>query len=171
MDNIIAFSAAIEELQRNIHRLKGKAMRTFGLGISDLNCLITLKRNPDGLTSTELSRHCRLDKALISRTVRKLIEKGAIAYEQPRFVEVEDPKSEGGVIRRGAYRIRLRLTKLGEEMTQELYHVAADAATFAIHSIDPGEVALFLSTLEKVGANFQEYVDQHGVNIDDEESL
>ena len=75
MENAIIFSSTIEEIQKNIQRLKTQSMRQAGLGISDMSCLMMLKKHPEGLSSTELSRHCHLDKALISRTVQKLLKK------------------------------------------------------------------------------------------------
>ncbi|MBQ7337557.1 MAG: MarR family transcriptional regulator [Clostridia bacterium] len=159
MDNMIQFSTTMEELHKNVYRLRSKAMKHFGLGISDLTCLMMLKKNPEGLTSTELSRECRIDKALISRTVRKLTEMGVIAYAHPRLPETTEKDSEqSNIIRRGAYRVRLKLTEAGVKMSDDLFKVAGNAASYSMQGMDDAEIAAFMCTLEKINEKFKEYM-------------
>lgn len=157
MDNAIVFSSTIEEIQRNIQRLKTRSMRAVGLGLSDMNCLMMLKKHPEGLNSTELSRHCHLDKALISRTVQKLLKKGIVDYEHPRLPADLAPVEEG-VVRRGAYRVPLRLTDEGQQLAQSLYGVAGEAASYVAQDISAEEMSIFFRTLEKVGSNLKEFL-------------
>lgn len=163
MNNICVFSSSVEELQKNIHYVKSQAMKVYGLGTSDLNCLIMLKKFPEGLTSTELSNACRVDKALISRTVKKLIEEEIIVYAQPRIpAPTASEESSLKTNRRGAYRIRLILTPKGEQMAKELYNIANKAITAVMEEIDPDELEAFFTTLEKVSKKFNRYVEQQG---------
>jgi DNA-binding MarR family transcriptional regulator len=164
MDNAIIFSSTIEEIQKNIQRLKTQSMRRAGLGISDMSCLMMLKKHPEGLSSTELSRHCHLDKALISRTVQKLIKKEVIAYDYPRLPAIREPDPEG-VVRRGAYRVPLHLTEEGAKLTDELYGVAAAAATYIAEHIDEQDMAVFYRTLDKVSQNLKDFLASR--NIED----
>ena len=157
MENVIIFSSTIEEIQKNIQRLKTQSMRKAGLGISDMSCLMMLKKHPEGLSSTELSRHCRLDKALISRTVQKLLKKELIAYDYPRLPAIREPDPEG-VVRRGAYRVPLHLTEEGERLTRELYDVASAAAAYITDHIDSQEMTDFYRTLDKVSQNLKDYM-------------
>ena len=159
MDNFFIFSSAAEELQRNIQRLKSKSMKLFGLGSSDLACMMTLKQKPEGLTSTELSRECRVDKALVSRTVKKLLEMKIIAYETPRLPKSSAEDVKKGILRRGAYRIRLRLTERGDNMVKSLYNIAGKAAAYATDDIDAAEMNKFIQTLITINERFRHYAE------------
>ena len=163
MEQLQELSITVEELQKSILRLRSKAMKRHGLGVSDMSCLMMLKQSPAGLTSTELSRQCHVDKALISRTVKKLTERGIIAYVTPRITAATAAEEDGEhpVQRRGAYRIRLRLTELGEKMVQELYDVAGAASAYASQDISDTEMYSFMCTLQKVNVRFKEYVEAH----------
>ena len=166
MNNICAFSSSVEELQKNIHYVKSQAMKAYGLGTSDLNCLMMLKKFPEGLTSTELSNACRVDKALISRTVKKLIGEDVIIYAQPRLPAPTVPEDTPlKTVRRGAYRVRLILTEKGEQMAKELCTVANKAITSVMQGIDSDELMSFFNTLEKVSKRFSDYVDQQGETV------
>ncbi len=170
MDNTrYIFSSTAEELQKNIHRLKSTAMRQFGLGTSDLACMIELKHTPQGLTSTELSRVCHVDKALISRTVKKLISMNLLVYETPRIVrnEESDPdtaETDGNAenpkkpVRRGAYRIRLQLTEAGEKMADRICNIASEAAAYATQTISDCEMERFNATLSEINERFKQYM-------------
>ena len=169
MENVIIFSSTIEEIQKNIQRLKTKSMRNAGLGISDMNCLMMLKKHTEGLSSTELSRNCHLDKALISRTVQKLLKKELIAYDYPRLPLNADPV-EDGVVRRGAYRVPLHLTEEGEKLTRELYDIAGGAAKYIADHIDEAEMGAFYNTLEKISQNLKEYMVGIGSENDEDDA-
>jgi DNA-binding MarR family transcriptional regulator len=159
MNNFYIFSSAAEELQRNIQRLKSKSMKLYGLGSSDMACIMTLKQNPDGLTSTELSRECHVDKALVSRTVKKLLEMNIIAYETPRLPKFSAEDKKKGILRRGAYRIRLKLTEQGNDMVDNLYDIAAKAAAYATDDIDAAEMNKFIQTLTAINERFRNYTE------------
>lgn len=164
MDHARFFSTSLEELQKNIHHLKAQAMRAYGLGASDLNCLMMLKKYPDGLTSTELSSECRVDKALISRTVKKLIGEKIIVYAHPRLPAPTVPSdSEPKTGRRGAYRVRLILTEKGEQVAQALYDVTKKAISSVMEGLNEADLTVFLSVLENLSQKLSDYMDQSHV--------
>lgn len=162
MDNMMVFSTVFEEIQKNILHLRSQAMKRFGLGISDMACLMTI-RNSGGMTSTELSRACKVDKALISRSVNKLLEQNVIAYERPRMpISEAAARTQIKTQRRGAYRVKLILTEYGKQITRCFFDVSMLAANRATAGITEEEMAAFLETLQRINENFRAYMEQHG---------
>lgn len=161
MDNMTIFSATVEEMQKSIRRLKSRTMKQLGIGTSDLSCLMVLAKNPGGLTSTELSRVCDVDKALISRSVKKLQAMDLITYIRPRIpttlAECEDP----AIVRRGSYRVQLILTPHGAEVMELLYGVTKAASAAALADLEEPRRQMFLEALihvnERLGGFVREY--------------
>jgi DNA-binding MarR family transcriptional regulator len=118
-------------------------------------CLWVLGKYPDGLTATELSHECCLDKALISRAIKKLADMGAVFYDRP------EEKGDGcRSHRRRNYRIRLKLSHSGADMSQELVGVADAAAASARHGLDGHELEQLCQSLAKLNENLKEYLQQ-----------
>lgn len=165
MDNMIVLSATFEEIQKNILCLRSRTMKHFGLGISDMACLMNIKK-AGGMTSTELSRSCRVDKALVSRSVKKLLDQDIITYERPRM-PVSEAASRVNVKthRRGAYRVKLVLTEYGEKLTRHFYDVSMLAASEATAGLPREEMSAFLATLQRIRDNFKEYMDRLGEEL------
>ena len=159
MDNMNVLSAAYEEMHQNSLRLRSRTMKRYGLGISDLACLMTIKTS-GGMTSTELSRACRVDKALVSRSIKKLLELNIISYAKPRMPISEAAARIEVKTRRGAYRVKLILTEYGEEITRRFFDVSLQAAQNATQGISEEEMAVFNTTLQRLNENFRDYMEQ-----------
>ena len=160
MDNMNVLSAAYEEMHQNSLRLRSRTMKRYGLGISDLACLMTIKTS-GGMTSTELSRACRVDKALVSRSIKKLLELNIISYAKPRMpISEAAARIEVKTRRRGAYRVKLILTEYGEEITRRFFDVSLQAAQNATQGISEEEMAAFNTTLQRLNENFRAYMEQ-----------
>lgn len=82
MDRFQEFANLIIDLNRCIQRIKENEMKQFGLKASDTMCLYQLSQN-DGLTATQLTELCSEDKAAISRTLKKLLEKNLVHCHIP----------------------------------------------------------------------------------------
>ena len=161
-DRVLFLSTTIEEIQKSIQKIKGGCLRERGLRCADLMCLWVLGKHPDGLTATELSHECRLDKALISRAVKKLASIGAVFYDKPA-----EREGGGQSHRRRNYRIRLKLTREGGDMSKQLVGVAEDAAATARCGMDSREMEQLCMTLSKLNENLKEYLQRHAVAFED----
>lgn len=72
------FSAAVSSIHRYIQKIERVEMEKFGLKGPHVQCMLALRQNPDGLTSSQLCAICDKDKAAISRTVAELEREGMV---------------------------------------------------------------------------------------------
>ena len=72
-ERFTTFFQTQERILKNIKKISSPVMQSYGLRSVHITCLLALRNNPDGLTVTELSRECFMDKALSSRLVKELL--------------------------------------------------------------------------------------------------
>lgn len=143
-DRYIMFSVAIDQAAKNLQRLKHIKMEKYGLRAVHVTCLIRLGRTAEGLTGTELSEICEVDKSLISRVLSDLLRDGFVAYE-------EDPTK--------IYRRRLLLTDRGRAVVDEMRDVM-DASVEAIRSeVSDADLDAFYRTLHLIDRNIRSQVE------------
>ena len=70
------FTILINQISRNIYKIKTEEMKQFGLKSSHVSCLYYLYKSNGALTSKHLCLMCNEDKALISRSLDELASKG-----------------------------------------------------------------------------------------------
>lgn len=109
-DRYITFSITIEQIAKNLQKLKNERMALFGLRSVHLTGLIRLGQSKNGLTGAELAETCGVDKSLISRVIGELEEKGYVCYE------VCDKK----------YRRKIYLTESGKRVLDEVRKMLFD---------------------------------------------
>lgn len=138
-DRYIMFSVAIDQAAKNLQRLKHIRMEKYGLRAVHVTCLIRLGRSPEGLTGTELSEICEVDKSLISRVLSDLIENGFADYEKTEKI----------------YRKRIQLTDLGRTVVDEMRDVM-DATVNAIRTdVSEEDLDAFYRTLHLIDRNIR----------------
>ena len=103
-DRFMRFSIAMETISKNVQKYKNEQLSPFGLKSMHLMFLYCLGQSDDGLTATELSKSCGVDKAFISRMATDLRSMGYIGYAD------ED----------GHYKKRLELTQQGREIIVDI---------------------------------------------------
>ena len=104
------FSASVACIYRNIQKIERMEMAKYGLKGPHAQCLLAMKRYPEGITSARLCEVCDKDKAAISRTLAELEADGLVLREN----------------RNGSrYRANLTLTQQGQ--------AAADAVVAKAH--------------------------------------
>lgn len=79
-DRFLRFSFAIDQIAKNLQKIKNEKLARFGLRSMHLMCLFQLDKNPDGLTGTELARRCQVDKAFVSRVTGDLCQAEYVSY-------------------------------------------------------------------------------------------
>lgn len=92
------FSTAIASIHRNIQKIERAEMAKFGLKGPHCQCMLAMRRYPEGVTASQLCEICDKDKAAISRTVAELEAAGMVS------------RPEGQNKR---YRASLKLTEAG----------------------------------------------------------
>ena len=72
-ERFTTFFQTQERILKNIKRISSPVMQSYGLRSVHTACFLAMRQNPDGLTVTEISRECFMDKALSSRIVKELV--------------------------------------------------------------------------------------------------
>ncbi len=72
-ERFTTFFQTQERILKNIKRIASPVMQSYGLRSVHTACFLAMRNNPDGLTVTELSKECFMDKALASRIVKELV--------------------------------------------------------------------------------------------------
>lgn len=72
-------SAAVSSMYHDIQRIERVEMAKFGLKGPHAQCLLAMKRYPEGVTSAQLCEICEKDKAAISRTLAELEQCGMVS--------------------------------------------------------------------------------------------
>lgn len=134
-NRFLMFYQCLSRIVKDIKKLEMSYMREYGLRSAHIGCLLHIKSSEKGMTVTQLSKACKIDKALISRVVKELISDG--------FIET----STSG----RAYNKRYVLTEKSDEITSQIDSVISKYMARARQSIPENDLAIFykvLGTLE-----------------------
>ena len=107
MENFSAFALSLESLNKSFNKIKSAKISEFGIRAAHFNCLIHIDLSSEGLTSTEISKDCGLDKAFVSRTTSDLLKGG--------FIKTNEKFNDGR-----KYRNKYILTEKGKEVIFEI---------------------------------------------------
>lgn len=138
-DRFILFSTLLNDAQKSISRIKNRKMDQYGLGSAHTLCMCLLATHPDGLTKTELARHCGVDKAQISRVVSDIREKN--------YVSIANPECN--------YRQRYTLTDEGMVVAEDMRQIILDINAFVSDSISKEQIENFYETLKIICGNLK----------------
>ena len=140
LDRFEKFSLAIAEINRCWHKIAGEELAKYSLKASHVSYLLTLYRNPEGLTAPRLAELCDRDKADVSRMLSILEAKGLVTQD-----------GNGG----SRYRGCLRLTSEGQTVAKELSQRAALAVEQAGAGLTEQERIMFYAALETITKNLR----------------
>ena len=140
-NRFILFSGYIEQSYKSIQKIKAQCMGAFGLRSTDAMCIVVLSMHEEGLTATELAAQCKVDKAVISRSVKTLLEVGAIKYAGEKR----------------NYRSRLTLTSHGKEIAQSMSDMAKDAVLAVSDGVEPDQLREFYKAFGIMNHNLKDY--------------
>jgi DNA-binding MarR family transcriptional regulator len=109
-------------------------LREFGIGVNDWRVLSHLALEP-GCTAQTVSNELGVDKSVVSRSVRTLVDRGLVGVETtPGFR-------------------RLYLTDAGVDLHKRVVPVALQRERLLLAGLDDAEVAQLLELLRRVHAN------------------
>ena len=134
------FSASISCIYRYIQRIERTEMEKYGLKGPHAQCLLAMRRYPEGITAARLCEVCDKDKAAISRMMGELEEKGMVSR---------------GDEKGNRYRMQLRLTALGEEAADHVEQRAKLAVEEAGSGMTEEQRATLYAVLDLIAGNLQ----------------
>ena len=137
-DRFMRFSIAMETISKNVQKYKNEQLSPFGLKSMHLMFLYCLGQAADGLTATELSKSCGVDKAFISRMATDLRSMGYIGCAD----------QEGG-----HYKKRLELTESGREIIRDICERVDAAVEKVTADISREHLEIFYAVLEQMNGN------------------
>ena len=88
------FTGLVSRAYKALHRVQERYMRDFGLRSVHVSCLLRLLDAPDGLSATELSALCGVDRAQISRVTADLASRGLVCAGRAQALEMREIVAE-----------------------------------------------------------------------------
>ena len=136
------FTTAISQINKSVQRIKSAEVNSYGLKANHVMILFQLKKNPAGLTPSQLCENCEVDKAAISRSLKELTGKGF----------VREAESDGR-----KYRIPLVLTASGTDAAQHIEKAIHSAVEIGGAGLTDRQRAEFYHSLLLIAKNLEEY--------------
>ena len=131
-------SGAISCMYHDIQKIERVEMARYGLKGPHAQCLLAIKKHPEGITAARLCEVCEKDKAAVSRTLAELEEVGMIYREN----------------RNGSrYRSALMLTEQGEIAAEAVVEKARMAVERAGIGFGEAEREVFYRVLALIAGN------------------
>lgn len=134
-------SASISCMYHDIQKIERMEMARYGLKGPHAQCLLAMKKHPEGITAARLCEACEKDKAAISRILAELENAGMVIREN----------------RNGSrYRASLKLTDQGNAAAQTVVEKARLAVELAGTGFGEEEREVFYRVLSLIAENLHE---------------
>ena len=131
-------SSSLSSMYHDIQKIERVEMARYGLKGPHAQCLLAMKKHPEGITAARLCEICEKDKAAVSRILAELEEAGMILRER----------------RNGSrYRASLLLTEQGKRAAETVVEKARLAVELAGTGFDEGEREVFYRVLSIIAGN------------------
>lgn len=131
-------SASISSMYHDIQKIERVEMARYGLKGPHAQCLLAMKKHPEGITAARLCEVCEKDKAAISRILAELESSGMIFRE-----------SRNG----SRYRACLKLTQQGHIAAEAVVEKARMAVELAGTGFGEEEREVFYRVLSIIAEN------------------
>ena len=141
------FTMTISRLNKLIQKLKTHGMQQFGLKGVDTLCLYQLAFCPEGITFSALADACQLDPALVSRTLKTLIQQDMICKSGPP----------------GKYNARYSLTPKARKTMPEITRIIHNVQKRTDQNISPDDLDVFYKVLETLSHNLENIADDPSI--------
>lgn len=135
------FCTTINQIHKNLQRIKLKEMEQFGLKGIHVMILFELNHNPEGLTLTNLTSLCGEDKAAISRAVSELTKRDLVKSESEK-----------------KYRSLITLTESGSELANIIDEKVEAAVTAVSGNITAAQRDALYEMLTYISENLDHYL-------------
>lgn len=126
-------STFISCMYHDIQKLERMEMEKYGLKGPHAQCLLAMKKHPEGITAAGLCETCEKDKAAVSRILAELEEAGMVLRENrsgSRYRAMVTLTEQGkaaaaAVVEKARLAVELAGKGFGEEERQVFYRVLA----------------------------------------------
>lgn len=135
-----AFSSLITGLYRDIQKIKGHWNKELGMKSVHLFWVYLLRRYPEGLTASELSRYSQTNRSLISREINELVQLGYVKT---------DRQSE-----HRRYGWKFLLTDQGKVTAEQISRIAMQIQNQVNAGISDADLEIFYRTSQTLLQNF-----------------
>lgn len=139
------FSTGVAHIVKMLQLLKSHKMGQYGLKGTTCLCLCQLLSDEEGLTAGELSEHCGIDKAQVSRCVADLTACG--------FVYRNDRDGR-------RYRQKYVLTEEGRTAALDISRTTMQIQSMAEQGIEAEELDAFYRVLSRMCENLSDLRDR-----------
>ena len=138
-DRLDEFMTLIVGASRCVTKLKSRYMARYGLGSTHTMCIRKLYSSKSGLTRTQLSDLCELDKAQVSRIIVELTQKGFVS---------EGPGSSN-------YKRRVILTNEGKRIAEEINSIVLQINNYVSAEIPHEDIETFYRVFDLIHKNLK----------------
>ncbi len=139
-DSFERFAQMLSNATKSLYRLKSRYMSNYGLSSTHTVCLRKLYESRDGLTKSEISDTCGIDKAQTTRIMGELIAKN--------YVEDDSSKK--------TYNRKFFLTEAGRKMTEEINQTVEGIVEYVNLGIPREEIEQFYTVFEVINKRLKD---------------
>ncbi len=134
------FFQNISGLYRAVQRLRAQFADAAGVSSVHLFWLYLLREYPDGLSASRLAELSNIDRSLVSRQLKPILERGLVMTD--------------GETGKRRYGWKIRLTGSGRALAEKIAQEALTIQNQAGRGILPEELAAFYRVLGALNQNF-----------------
>ena len=124
-------SGSISSMYHDIQKIERVEMAKYGLKGPHAQCLLAMKRYPEGITSARLCEVCDKDKAAVSRTLGELEAAGMVIrenrngskYRANLLLTAQGQAAAEAVVEKARLAVEKAGTGFGEEEREVFYRV------------------------------------------------
>ena len=135
------FVLSIDSIHKCINKIKQDIISDASVKSVHTLWLYLLLNSKEGLTSAELAAKSGIDRSLVSREIKSLLDEGYIV------------RKDGGAKR--GYNIRYILTEKGETLAKSIAEAASMAQTIGGKDVSGEELEIFYKVLDKIRVNLE----------------
>lgn len=130
-------TAAMLSLQRNLERIKTEHARPLNLKNGEVFIMYMLYDNINGVSAEQLSKECGMDRAMISRSIQSLLDKGYL-----KFKDLPQGKRRYGT--------KICLSEQGMQIGKTVTRWATDIQDYLDEGIPREHIEIMYATLSKL---------------------
>lgn len=146
------FAGSISQITRSLQRLKRFEMQELGLQAGHTMCLFYLRKNPGGLTGSQLAALCEEDKAAVSRALAELEAAGLVTCPEERSKK--------------RYRAKMKLTPDGYRLAEQVNQKVEDLLERVGGFLTEEERRAFYRALTSIADGLQTACDRREATTD-----
>ncbi|MBR3686110.1 MAG: winged helix-turn-helix transcriptional regulator [Clostridia bacterium] len=146
MENFSEIAVCIENISKKISKIKQEKTAKLGIRNAHFTCMMHIDLSPDGLTPTEISRDCNVDKAFVSRTTADLIKGGFICTN----AKFHDGRK---------YRNKYILTERGKEVICDIKNAIEEYFAELGSKVGEYEIKSFLKVVVSINGIIEKQVE------------